>query len=172
VVALARVTQDIDEPRGPDVVYSIEVPARWLEVGATVQLQLPRLLSCARCQGGGCDSCERRGAFEQLASGIPSELALTLPRQAAGPCSTVCLRLPASGARAAADSELPSGHLLLTVLPRDPTPDWAPASSLVALDLPEPRSKWLQPPLLWLWAAALGLLLLLFSIWRVLVHRG
>lgn len=170
-MALARVTQDLDEARGPDVAYSIEVPARWLELGATVQLQLPRLLSCARCQGGGCDICERRGAFEQLASGIPSELALTLPRQAASPCSAVCLRLPASGARAAADSELPAGHLLLTVLPRDPTPGWAPASSLVALDLPEPRSKWLQPPVLWLCTAALGLLLLLFFIWRAVAHR-
>ncbi|HVZ32751.1 MAG TPA: hypothetical protein VG963_10015, partial [Polyangiaceae bacterium] len=81
MVPLARVTQDPDEPRGPDVIYSIEVPARWLELGATVQLRLPRLLPCARCQGGGCDGCERRGAFEQTAAGIPNELAVTLPRQ-------------------------------------------------------------------------------------------
>jgi len=79
VVALARVTQDLDEPRGPDVACSIEVPEAWFLVGATLQIALPRLLSCARCDGGGCDACERRGAFEQQAAGIASEVAVVLP---------------------------------------------------------------------------------------------
>jgi hypothetical protein len=118
-------------------------------------------LPCGRCQGGGCDGCERRGAFEQIASGIPSELAVTLPRQGQGPRSAVCLRLPDSGASAPAESELPRGHLLLTVVPREPTPGWVPASSIVVLHLPVTRSKWLRPPLLWFWAVALGLAILI-----------
>ena len=78
MVALARVTQDLDEPRGPDVACSIEVPQSWFLQGATLQIQLPRLLSCARCDGGGCDACARSGAYR-----LPDErplLAVTLPR--------------------------------------------------------------------------------------------
>jgi len=146
VVALARVTQDLDEARGPDVLCSIEVPAAWFEVGATLQISLPRLLSCARCDGGGCDACGRRGAFEQHSSGIANEVAIVLPIQPAGSSTAVRLRLPALGARAPAETELPPGHLLLTVVPRRAEAGWSPAAHVQALDLPEP-----EPPLL-LWA--------------------
>jgi hypothetical protein len=114
------------------VACSIEVPVRWFVVGATLQVSLPRLLSCARCDGGGCDACERRGAFEQQLAGIASEVAVVLPRQPAKSCNPVCLRLPAVGARAV-QPELPPGHLLLTVLPHAPEPGWAPASNVQAL---------------------------------------
>jgi hypothetical protein len=146
VVALARVTRDLDEARGPDVLCSIEVPAAWFEVGATLQISLPRLLSCARCDGGGCDACGRRGAFEQRASGIANEVAIVLPIQPAGSSTAVRLRLPALGARAPAETELPSGHLLLTVIPHLPEPGWSPAANVQALDLPA-----VEPPLL-VWA--------------------
>jgi hypothetical protein len=131
------VTQDLDEPRGPDVACSIEVPQAWFLAGATLQITLPRLLSCARCDGGGCDACERRGAFEQQAAGIPTEVAVVLPTQSPERYSAVRLRLPALGARAA-EPELPSGHLLLTVVPHAPEPGWLPALTVQAL-LPRPR---------------------------------
>lgn len=137
MVALARVTQDLEEPRGPDVACSIEVPQDWFLVGATLQISLPRLLSCARCDGGGCDACERRGAFEQQSAGIASEVAVVLPTQSAERYAPVRLRLPALGARAA-EPELPSGHLLLTVVPRAPEPGWLPPLTVKAL-LPRPR---------------------------------
>src|SRR6185295_11928044 len=108
-----------------DVACSIEVPQDWFLVGATLQIALPRLLSCARCDGGGCDACERRGAFEQQAAGIASEVAVVLPIQSPEHYSAVRLRLPALGARAA-EPELPAGHLLLTVVPRAPEPGWLP----------------------------------------------
>lgn len=79
---------------------SIEVPVAWFEAGATLQIQLPRLIQCARCEGGGCDACSRRGAFEQQAAGIASEVAIVLPKQSAESCTPVKLRLPALGARA------------------------------------------------------------------------
>jgi hypothetical protein len=82
------------------VACSIEVPVAWFEAGATLQIQLPRLIQCARCEGGGCDACSRRGAFEQQAAGIASEVAIVLPKQAAEGCTPVRLRLPALGARA------------------------------------------------------------------------
>ena len=106
-------------------------------MGATLQISLPRLLSCARCDGGGCDACERRGAFEQQSAGIASEVAVVLPTQSAERYAPVRLRLPALGARAA-EPELPSGHLLLTVVPRAPEPGWLPPLTVKAL-LPRPR---------------------------------
>jgi hypothetical protein len=42
--------------------------------------------------------------------------------------------LPGSGARHATDAALPLGHLLLTIVPREPTEGWLPASSLRTLD--------------------------------------
>ena len=116
---------------------SIEVPAAWFEVGATLQILLPRLLPCARCDGGGCDACGRRGAFDQQTAGIANEVAIVLPVQAPGSSTAVRLRLPALGARAPADTELPPGHLLLTVRPHRVEPGWAPAANVTALDLPQ-----------------------------------
>jgi hypothetical protein len=133
------VTQDLDEPRGPDVACSIEVPRAWFEQAATVQLQLPRLLNCARCNGGGCDACQRRGAFEQEAAGIAREVAVGLPKLPPERSGAVCLRLPALGARAEPESQLPNGHLLLTVIPHAPEPNWQPPPTVQALNL---RPEW------------------------------
>ncbi len=88
---------------------SIEVPVAWFEAGATLQIQLPRLLQCARCEGGGCDACGRRGAFEQQAAGIVSQVEIVLPKQPADSCAPVKLRLPSLGARA---PEPPGGERL------------------------------------------------------------
>ena len=133
-MVLARVTNDLEELRGPDVLHAIVVPAPWLEQGASIEVQLPRLLPCARCVGGGCDLCERKGAFEQSASGISSEVVVILPQLLGSASGPVCLRLPACGARHASDPELPLGHLLLTVVPREPAEGWQPASSVRKLE--------------------------------------
>jgi hypothetical protein len=124
------VTNDADEPRGPDVLHNVEVPIEWLEEGASVSIVLPRLLNCARCEGGGCDVCGRKGAFEQAAEG---PVIVSLPRQQAGAApSALRLRLPGYGARG--DAALPVGHLILTVLPRDAAFGWAPAPSVQKVD--------------------------------------
>lgn len=60
-VELARLDIDPAENRGPDVVHRITVPAAWLFRGGTLGCQLPRKLACARCEGGGCDTCGRSG---------------------------------------------------------------------------------------------------------------
>jgi hypothetical protein len=130
VTVLARVTNDHDEPRGPDVLHGIEVPMEWLEEGASVSIVLPRLLTCARCEGGGCDVCGRKGAFEQ--TGVEGPISVSLPRQAGAAPSAVRLRLPGYGARG--DSELPLGHLILTVVPRDAAFGWAPASTVQKIE--------------------------------------
>ncbi len=116
---LGRVTGDLNEPRGPDVLLRVDVPAAWLQQGVTVEIELPRLLSCARCDGGGCDACGRRGAFSrQDCHGSDESVELTLP--GGGGEAAVALRIPNRGACAPAGSSLPAGHLLLTFRP-DPT---------------------------------------------------
>jgi len=130
VTVLARVTNDLDEPRGPDVLYTVEVPMEWLEEGASVSIALPRLLSCARCEGGGCDLCGRKGAFELDA--LEGPVIVSLPRQPVATPSALRLRLPGYGARG--EASLPLGHLILTVVPRDAAFGWAPAASVSKLE--------------------------------------
>ncbi|MRG95353.1 hypothetical protein [Polyangium spumosum] len=45
-----------DKPRGRLV---IEVPRGW--AGAVIEVVIPKRVTCARCDGGGCDGCGRRG---------------------------------------------------------------------------------------------------------------
>lgn len=132
VTVLARVTHDLDEPRGPDVLYTVEVPMEWLEGGASVSIVLPRLLPCARCEGGGCDVCGRKGAFE--VSSLEGPVVVSLPRQSAAAPSALRLRLPGYGARG--DATLPLGHLILTVVPRDAAFGWAPAATVTKVEAP------------------------------------
>jgi hypothetical protein len=124
------VTNDVDEPRGPDVRLNVEVPMEWLEEGASVSIALPRLLMCARCEGGGCDVCGRKGAFDHVAGDEP--IVVSLPRQSGPAPSALRLRLPGYGARG--DAGLPLGHLILTVVPRDAAFGWAPAESVQKVD--------------------------------------
>jgi len=61
--ALGRVVNvaaldECSEPRGR---HAIEVPVEW--VGAEISVSVPARLVCARCDGGGCDGCNRRGGF-------------------------------------------------------------------------------------------------------------
>lgn len=167
MAVLARVTNDLSEPRGPDVLHTVEVPAEWLAEGASVELKVPRFLPCARCEGGGCDLCARKGAFEVAAAEGTSEVVITLPRQAGSAPSAVRLRLPAAGARDASDPQLPPGHLLLTVIPRDAAFGWAPAPTLRKLEQPQSggQASWANARM---WA--IGLVLVSLLSWWLLTR--
>lgn len=154
MAVLARVTEDLDQPRGPDVMHTVEVPSVWFTEEASIEVRLPRLLTCARCEGGGCDVCARRGAFEHGASGTPGEVAVTLPLQEPDKAAPVRLRLPAQGARAAEESGLPNGHLLLTIVPRP-----IEGSTLSASVRKLPTSVVVRPDLpAWIWAVVRALI--------------
>lgn len=135
---LGKVTSARDAPRGPDATYRVTVPAEWLLEGATVEVELPRNLTCAACEGGGCDACERSGAIslrERKAS--PESVRVALPRGAEpaeerGATRALVLRIPEHGGIASPDSGLPRGCLLLAVVP-----GVAPASGVRRLE-PEP----------------------------------
>ncbi len=161
VAVLARVTDDLDAQRGPDLMYAIEVPADWFGNGARVLVRLPRLLPCARCEGGGCDLCERKGAFELAVVGAPLTALVHLPRQGPDALVPVRLRLPDAGALDSVDAGLPRGHLLLTVKAHPATDAWSPGAHLCKLEEPSP------PPAFRAWAK-LGIWAVLFAVVSVL----
>src|SRR6185503_19499681 len=99
---------------GPDASHRIRVPRRWLQTGALVEIELPRNLTCAGCEGGGCDACDRSGALTVRGRGEPiGLLVVTLP--AGTPAEAVVIRIPEYGGLAPEGSDLPRGHLLLRV---------------------------------------------------------
>ncbi len=76
---LAKVAdpEALDKADGPRGRLAITVPQAWLATGAKLRLQLPRLVPCDLCGAGGCDMCERSGAYR-----VDGEQAipLSLPR--------------------------------------------------------------------------------------------
>jgi hypothetical protein len=120
---IGRVTTDSDRPRGPDARLDVRVPAEWLRSGATVEVELPRNLTCALCEGGGCDACDRSGAVTLRGRGELAEVVeVTLPPRRPGGPATVILRVPDYGGLPAPDTDLPRGNLLLRVS-EGPAPD-------------------------------------------------
>lgn len=114
---------DLDDPRGPDVVHRIRVPSSWLDRGATIEFEVPRNLTCAECSGGGCDACERAGAITLRGREEPGEVVqVTLPQPNTGgdgcPRDLV-LRIPGRGGLASADRSLPRGMMMLRVSSAD-----------------------------------------------------
>ena len=131
-----------------------------------VELELPRNLVCATCDGGGCDSCERSGAVTLRGRGEPADLLrVTLPGEQS---EAFVIRLPERGGLSPLGSGLPRGHLLLRVEPSAQ----ADASVSLATSLPAlgaiRRALSVRPVLVRrargvFWAFAIGVLLL--AVW-------
>jgi hypothetical protein len=68
----------LDAKRSPRGRASIVVPTAWLRDGARLEVDLPAKLRCDLCDGGGCDACERSGAYRLPEDRTP--IAITLPR--------------------------------------------------------------------------------------------
>lgn len=115
---LARVLDpaDLDGLRGPDGALVVTVPAAWLDEGARIRVRVPRLVTCAACDGGGCGRCGLSGALTTRERGAAEQQAeLTLPRGTPNE-GGACLRLPRLGGESE-EEEVPRGHLLLVVRP-------------------------------------------------------
>jgi hypothetical protein len=54
----------------------LAIPAGWARDGAEIQIAVPARVSCARCDGGGCDGCARSGAHRTPDD--PAERTLTV----------------------------------------------------------------------------------------------
>ena len=70
---------------------------------------MPRLATCARCEGGGCDLCERRGAFTLREPDEPAEMVVLALSQDA--CGGMQIRVPELGAWG--DEGQPRGQLVV-----------------------------------------------------------
>ncbi len=91
--SLARVVDPraLDEATGGRVRLAVVVPERWLDDGADLLLSLPARLSCARCDGGGCDGCARSGALRMPEDEADRRLRASVPP---GSSRGVALRIP------------------------------------------------------------------------------
>ena len=54
---------ELDRSEGRRGRLEITVPGEWLAGGAEIELVVPKRIPCARCDGGGCESCDRSGAL-------------------------------------------------------------------------------------------------------------
>ena len=108
---------------GPDVLLDVVVPCDWLRDARTIEVDLPRHLSCAACSGAGCDTCDQSGAITVRGkSELAEVLRVTLPKQDLGtddvPVSprSLILKVPGYGGlpNGSADA-LARGRLLLRI---------------------------------------------------------
>ena len=78
---LARVvdTDSLASCAGPRGRITIEVPEAWQ--GAEIDVAVPSRVPCARCDGGGCDGCERRGGYRIPGDAAFRTLRITLPKE-------------------------------------------------------------------------------------------
>ena len=118
---LGRVTGEYSHPSGPDALLDIIVDPGWLRDGRTIEVDLPRNLSCAACNGTGCDACAQSGALTVRERFEPPEVVrVTLPRYELGPDSSadsqrisMQLRVQARGGLPPEGSTATRGCLLL-----------------------------------------------------------
>ena len=83
---LGKVTGDFEKAGGPDALLDIVVDPRWLQEARTIEVDLPRNLGCAACEGTGCNICSQSGAITVRERTEPAEiLRVTLPRQELAP---------------------------------------------------------------------------------------
>ena len=109
---LAKVTGDLDAPRGVDLLCVRKMEERHYRPASRMAVRLPQKLPCAACEGGGCDRCERAGAAAPRRAG--NEVLLTLPSELGAGGAKV--RVPGEGADSKEDGP---GHLIIHLLPAD-----------------------------------------------------
>jgi hypothetical protein len=83
----------LDAGVGPRARLRIEVPADWFVEGADLAVTAPVRLSCARCDGGGCDACGRSGVLRAPADAGARVVHASVPRGSGG-SSAIVLRIP------------------------------------------------------------------------------
>jgi hypothetical protein len=159
--------------------YRIRVEKQWFDEPATIELELPRNLACASCDGGGCDSCERSGAISTRGRKEPVELLrITLPRRGSdlettGSGRSVVVRVPGRGGPAE-NENLPRGILLLQLVPAEAADAGVRrVEPEVELDVAAPSVAPAAPQTNWaLYTAVAVILWILLLIWLRISGRG
>ena len=120
---LGRIVAERDSESGPDVLLDIVVEREWLRDAKTIEIDLPRHLCCAACQGAGCDICAQSGAITVRGrSELGETVRVTLPQQTAdsSDCAdstrTCTLKVPGYGGLPDPNSSVTTrGRLLLRI---------------------------------------------------------
>lgn len=84
--------EELDRAAGPRGRLAIDVVDEWLAAGATVEIIVPSRLTCARCEGGGCDECGRGGAIRVTGDEPARTLRLALPGTGPAPSQVRLVR--------------------------------------------------------------------------------
>lgn len=71
--------EELDRADGTRGRLDVDVPEGWIAAGDTVEIIVPSRLTCARCEGGGCDECDRSGAIRLIGDEPARTLRLDLP---------------------------------------------------------------------------------------------
>jgi hypothetical protein len=74
---------ELDASSAPSALVRIDVPARWLEEGGTLVVDVPKRITCAACDGGGCSRCENAGAFRLSDQDVAAPIRVRLAASAA-----------------------------------------------------------------------------------------
>jgi len=129
----------------------------WLERGSLIEIEVPRNLRCAGCQGGGCDLCDRSGAVTLRGRNEPPEMIqVPLPKRSGGTLhesGSFTIRIPEQGGLPRSSAEV-RGFLLLTVVRSEtadagvrlldsPRPVSVPA--IIPAAVPAPRQRAVEP---------------------------
>lgn len=79
--SLGRVVDrdELERASGAWIRVDVGVPPAWALDGASVQIEVPARVPCARCDGGGCDGCGRSGAIRLSSEPRDRTFELTLP---------------------------------------------------------------------------------------------
>jgi hypothetical protein len=95
VTQLARVLdpEALDRAEGPRGRVVVDVPDAWSAAGDAVEMVVPLRVTCARCEGGGCDDCGRSGALRLPAGEAERTLVFSLPEAPEAPGVALLLRL-------------------------------------------------------------------------------
>ncbi len=80
--ALGRVLDKgaLDGDNGPRARTKIDVPAVWAKETSLIEIRLPKNVMCARCDGGGCESCGLSGALRCPENEVDRTLRVRLPK--------------------------------------------------------------------------------------------
>lgn len=69
----------LESAAGLRVRLEVEIPTTWKD--AKIFVELPRRLVCARCEGGGCDNCGRRGGVRLDEAHVGTQIVVPLPKE-------------------------------------------------------------------------------------------
>jgi hypothetical protein len=92
----------------PCAKLSVTVPEAWAAEGSEIVVTAPAQLVCARCDGGGCDACDRSGALRAPPEPERRVVRLRVPAASGG----VAIRLSEPFG-----PECPIGQLIVAIRP-------------------------------------------------------